>query len=814
MIWPKLSAEWRQRARLAWQWRGVRAAALLLPLVSLALFLGLREIPRPQPVAVDPMPAVAMPPPVEFHRDVKPIFDNRCAVCHGCYDAPCQLKLDSPEGVMRGATKAKVYESTRLTDAPLTRLFLDALTPEQWRQKDFFAVVYEGDPPEDALARLDGSLLYKMLALKQHYPMPKGPARERFDLGLERREYCPKPEEFDKYAREHPLWGMPYALPGLGDDEFNTVKRWLEAGSPIAERPPLERPVLAQIGDWERFLNADDLKTQLLARYAYEHLFLADLYFADLTAIAPGSQPYFKLVRSRTPPGQAVDVIATRRPYDDPGVGRVFYRLVPVHSAILAKTHLPYALNEKRRQRWRELFLDPEYDVAALPSYAPDVAANPFVAFHDLPVRARYKFLLDDAGFVIANFIKGPVCRGQIALNVIDDRFWVLFADPDVPAMVDADFLARESDNLRLPTEAAQQRSTALQKWQRYSKLQADYLAAKAKYLHAQFGKPDAVKPELLWGGQGFYANATAVDARNPNAALTVFRHFDSASVVPGWVGDTPKTAWVIDYPMLERIHYLLVAGFDVYGDGSHQLLTRLYMDFLRMEGETNFLYFLPQKKRETERNSWYQGVGATLRDSVYAKVPTYRTESGMTYKTRDYKGEFFAQMRTRMGAALDARYALTEAVAGAELLAPLQQIASLRGAAIASMPEVVFLRVVRKGAPDEVYTLLHNADYANVAVLLLDRERRRPQFDSLTVVPGIIGAYPNAFWRVTDTELPELARRLAAVRSPLDYRAVQQRYAIGRDNAKFWPYADWLHRTYRELAPVEWGLFDFNRYE
>ena len=32
-------------------------------------------------------------------------------------------------------------------------------------------------------------------------------------------------------------------------------------------------------------------------------------------------------------------------------------------------------------------------------------------------------FLLDEAQFTIMNFIKGPVCRGNVALSVIQDRF-------------------------------------------------------------------------------------------------------------------------------------------------------------------------------------------------------------------------------------------------------------------------------------------------------------------------------------------------------------------------------------------------------
>jgi len=39
-----------------------------------------------------------------YYHQIKPILENRCVVCHGCYDAPCQLKLSSPEGIDRGLT--------------------------------------------------------------------------------------------------------------------------------------------------------------------------------------------------------------------------------------------------------------------------------------------------------------------------------------------------------------------------------------------------------------------------------------------------------------------------------------------------------------------------------------------------------------------------------------------------------------------------------------------------------------------------------------------------------------------------------------
>ena len=67
-----------------------------------------------------------------------------------------------------------------------------------------------------------------------------------------------------------------------------------------------------------------------------------------------------------------------------------------------------------------------------------------------------------------------------------------------------------------------------------------------------------------------------------------------------------------MDYPILERVHYLLVAGFDVYGKAGHQLSTRLYMDFLRIEAELEFLAFLPIKDRIKLHRNWYKGTSDT----------------------------------------------------------------------------------------------------------------------------------------------------------------------------------------------------------
>ena len=233
-----------------------------------------------------------------------------------------------------------------------------------------------------------------------------------------------------------------------------------------------------QVQGWETFLNGASLKERLMSRYLFEHLFLGHLHFeADATHRA------FRLVRSSTPPGQPLQIIASRRPYDDPGVARFWYRLVPEREVILAKTHMPYALSPARMAKYRSWFLGGDVHVGALPSYAVEVASNPFETFRELPIDARYRFLLDEAQFFIMNFIKGPVCRGQMAVDVIEDQFWVVFVDPKANAeAIQGEVLLRQAENLTLPAEQGSD-SGLLVPWLKMAREQRSFLQTKSQML-------------------------------------------------------------------------------------------------------------------------------------------------------------------------------------------------------------------------------------------------------------------------------------------------------------------------------------------
>ncbi|NOR81392.1 MAG: isomerase, partial [Methyloprofundus sp.] len=577
---------------------------------------------------------------ISYHKEIKPLLDARCVACHACYDAPCQLKLGSTAGIDRGATKQLVYDAARLKQADPTRLFIDAANTQAWREKDFYPVLNER--VDSTQAALNNSLLAKLIELKRSNPLPEtGKLADSFDISLNREQSCPSISEFSGYKKKHPDWGMPYAMPGLNLKQEYTLMAWLQQGAKFDAPPPLSAAGHKSVAQWELFFNRPSLKQQLVSRYIYEHLFIGNIHFKDHP-----KEEFYRLVRSETPSGQPVKEIATLLPYGDPKVSQFYYRLRPVEETIVEKTHMVYELGSDKMQRYETLFFQADYQVTKLPSYQADIAADPLVAYAEIPAELRYQFLLDDAQFFVSGFIKGPVCRGQTALGSIRDRFWVAFFNPKgnkkVPGEVKAvnKFITKEYANLSLPGIAGD--DLGFWGFKKYDDLAEQYLKNKDDFANQLIDHMGGFDMDSIWDGEGV----------NKNAALTVFRHFDSATVVQGFVGDTPLTAWLVDYPIFERIHYLLVAGFDVYSSIDHKLAARTYMDFFRIDGENNFLRFMPNDQRNKMHDSWYKGMSGKL--ISYLDTPYYSEghETGVRYQTTDYKKEFFEQLKKRLGKA------------------------------------------------------------------------------------------------------------------------------------------------------------------
>ncbi len=735
---------------------------------------------------------------VDFHNQIKPILEARCAACHACYDAACQLKLDSYEGITRGLSQQKVYDGTRIFAAQPSRLFEDAHSIAEWRQKGFSPVLNER--VNNAETNIIGSVMAQSLLLKEANPLPDTKLLgDSFTLGLGRDQQCQSIENYARMSKQFPLWGMPYGLPGLAKNEQDLILQWISEGAPVQPTTDsLTAEIVSEIEKWEVFFNQNPLKDQLMARYIYEHLFPANLYFSDIQ----GNPVFLKLVRSSTAPGQPLEQIGTRLPFLDPGVDRVYYRFIPMRESVVLKSHMPYALNTQKMDRWVALFLGSDYEVTALPSYERESASNPFITFEQLPPKSRFSFLLDEAQYTVMAYIKGPVCRGQAAVDVINDHFWVVFSDPEVD--FGGAYSAEVEQALKMVELPAAAGSTSmLLNWLSYAGEEKKYLNVKADIVEQQTRDEVPRDLSLLWDGGDY----------NQNASLTVYRHNDNATVVKGLQGDQPQTTWLINYSLLERIHYLLVAGYDVYGNVGHQLNSRIYMEFLRIEAENNFLSLLPNEARSDVLAHWYRGDVSRLAETMQAHSKSH-VNPDIPFQTDTPLDELYALLKTHMAPVSDGVFALKSARVSESSLALLEKLDGLRGTAISVLPENTILALKDSSSAEQsFYSLLRNTAFTNITHLFDDRERRLPDEDYLTVAPGFIGAYPNAYLSVSTEDLAEFVARIKALDGETDYTLLMDDYGIRRTNSSFWQFSDAVQGAARRDR-IEGGILDYNRLE
>ena len=738
-------------------------------------------------------------PAISYTRDIQPIFTEKCVACHACYDSACQLNLGSGEGAARGATKALVYDGDRSQASKPTRLFYDAFGKTAW-QREGFTSVLDAQGSQAALMARMLELGHRRTPLK-----PNGKLPDDIVLGLNRENMCPLPEEFDTYADVHPNEGMPLAVTGLNDQQYQTLQRWLAAGAPIDQQglaPSAQEA--AQVLQWENLLNTPGARESLVARWLFEHLFIAHIYFE-------GGEPghFFQWVRSRTPSGQPIDLINTRRANDDPGT-RVYYRLWPIQGVIVHKTHITYPLSAAKMERVKSLFYSGDWQATALPGYGPGRRANPFETFEAIPARARYQFMLDNAEYFVRTFIRGPVCRGQIATDVIRDNFWALFQAPDHDLYItDARYRGKATPLLAMPGQNDDVGSV-LSLWLKYRDKRNEYEALR-RHSYANLPAPSW---STLWAG-------------NDNALLSIFRHFDSASVNKGLIGEIPQTLWLFDYPLLERTYYQLVVNFDVFGNVSHQAQTRLYFDLIRNGAELNFLRLMPANSRDDFLDDWYQNSGKVKLWMDYESIDDDKP-TGLILDKNDPKRDFVKQLLNRYGdlnaspdpinrcvGAYCSRPGIAPALRDAEQA--LSRLTSRPAAGlrvIEQLPEATMLRIETRSGQREFYSLLRNRAHSNVAFMLGEASRYQPGLDTVTIYPGVLSSYPNFMFNIPAEQVPEFVAAMENAKDAHRFEKIVDRWGIRRSHPQFWQYFHDLSTYIRETTPVEEGVLDMNRYE
>lgn len=745
---------------------------------------------------------------VDYLTDVKPILDKRCVTCHSCYNSPCQLKLSSFEGADRGATKEIIYLD-RLRAQDPTRLFIDANSTQQWRDKGFFSVT-----ENTAEGNFNNATMAHMLRAKMENPISKG---DYHSEDVTDQTCAQNGEELAEFIDKHPNRGMPFGFPALTQKEYITILHWLQQGvdGPNAlQQKALTTPsgaARAAIAKWETFLNAPDAKHRMTARYLYEHLFLAHLHFPT----APNE--FYEIVRSKTASPDKIEVIASIRPFDDPGVETFYYRIRKIHSTIVHKTHIVFEFGDVKYRTIQELFIDtPWLEKPHVMDYDMVRSANPFLTFAQIPPKSRYKFLLDNSEYITRTFIRGPVCKGQIALNVIHDHFWIMFLNPEFDLTLQhPEFLIEEAKNLSMPIEEGNSIGLFSTFSDRYRERYLQYMQDKGKF-YTFNGEPTSL--DWIWKGES--------QADSP--ILTVYRHFDSASVHKGVLGQLPRTMWVIDYPQFERIYYALVAGFDIFGNIAHQANIRRYMDFLRIEGEMNFAAFMPHNSRLKLLKSWY--IGDDAFDDL--KGLQQMGETAVSYSGKNYKQEFVEKVvnghiRKDIGIDFDNNYlhegevvptTLPESYTRTQDYLRAMRVVSRPGTAFMELingynSNVAFVRVKRKEKTDVVFSIVINRWHDNVNAMFGEAKRLDPAKDRADFIEGSVGSYPNFFLVVNEEDIPDFFDMLENYKDTPEYISKLLSYGVARNDLDFWEHFDWFQERFYKAEPVRSGMYDLNRY-
>lgn len=778
-----------------------------------------------QEQAPPPVQVVTLSRTIDYQAQVRPILDRRCVVCHSCYNSPCQLKLDSYEGLERGASKKVVYDPHRLLDMEPTRLFIDAKNAEEWQQKKGFHRVTKNTAQEES----NNTILLTLLDHKKNTPFD---GCEDFKPEEDKLTCADSGAELGEYLKKHPNRGMPYGFPPLKDVEFQVIVDWLAGGgkgpdeaevSRLTTPTPTDKPMIEK---WEAFLNNKDLKNTLVARYLYEHLFLAHINFSY------DSNDFYELIRSAGSLSEPLNIINTVLPYDDPGKGEFSYRFRKIHSTIVHKTHMVVTLSSQQFERIDKVFIQsPHWPENLYPvGYDKETSANPFKAFAQIPPDARYQFLLDNIHYIIMTFIRGPVCKGQVALNVVRDQFWLVFLDPQYDISVqDPSFIADHSRLLEMPlieNDIWNKIKSLLN--MEFRRKSSGFVKSRQRVYDVQYGQrgPGA---EAIWNGGSKEESSWRQGWSKDTPILTVLRHFDSASVEAGPLGNLPDTLWVMDYPLVERIYYSLVAGFNVFGSFFHQVSIRLYMDELRQEGETYFIDFMPKQQRRPMMQKWY---GKKNLDSVRVDYSSSAVEAGFPFATTDPKREFIEYLvknHFRSDLQMDFDYNYLKAGENYPNLPdkftePKDYIQGFRavskpGTAFFSIVKdhdanLAYIRLIGDGKMKDHYlSVVVNRWHDDVSTVLFEEKRLKADRDSAIFLEGFVGSYPNYFLEVKMDEVRDFLEVLQSYDGSENSRRRLEKYGVNRARSDFWDVYDWFQCEFNQQNTAQAGLLDLNRY-
>lgn len=516
-----------------------------------------------------------------------------------------------------------------------------------------------------------------------------------------------------------------------------------------------------------------------------------------------------------------------------------YYRLKKVNDAIVERSHIAYELSHKRLDWTKKLFINSSWRVPdnliTLPNYQKELAYNPFLTFQQIPNKIKYSFLLEDSWYFFASFIKGPICRSHGAANLIQDYFHVFYIDPEFDSMSNNNAYADQAAKLiKLP--ALDNDQNFYKPFTPYLDYQKRYLELKNNYLSSGlFPYSSGLGVEHIWSGG---------ENKRQDASLTVFRHFDTASVVRGKVGEGAFNALVLDYSIFERIYYTFSPHFDPFGSAMHNYLTRQYGDLLRREGEDLFSLFFPAEMRDPLHRSWYAyapnvddqvfgldsplGIYSFLSDK-YVKtydslfqLPSLVNLNSTTVNsaTQELFSKFNSYLFSKIVPASPVqRSSLTLTDEALLTLGVQAKVRSFYNHDVAKhMPEVTLLRIATVDGVSLnrplYYTMIAHRFHLNIAYLALDHLYDDKDRDKLDIYLGFLDSTPRWIIDVDGREIDALISGLNALKdSKSQVHSFLKQFGLNRDDSRFWPVLDKIYLEHKQVDPANAGILDLNSY-
>lgn len=744
---------------------------------------------------------------IDYQSEVQPILARRCVACHSGPAAPCQLDFGSFEGLQRGGSRQTALDPQRQDEIEPARLLVDGHSADDWRERGFTSVIDSGTGPGQ-----EDPLLEQLLSRKSRPATVGGPALP----GVEAETCAFGSGEMAAFLAAHPDHRMPLGLPAIPEEEYRTIVGWLAAGAKgpdsetAAELAAIPSRDMSSIGAWEDFLNRQDPKHVMTARYIFEHVFPARVTFTT------GTDAFYELIRSRTAPGEPVVPIPTVLPYDDPG-GLFFYRFRRTSAAVAASERVVIDFGGEHLKRVHELFIRPDWLMTPhRVGYAPRFAANPFTTFEQIPPESRYRFLLDYALPILRTCFEGPAATAGVALDVIDDQFWVLFLAPEYDLSVRLPGILMDSEELLGPQvaprpEPGETAADAVRRLRRDGAL----FAHKRSHLYDITYRYQGRGYEAIWRGE-----------REKDApVITVFRHANKASVHKGTLGDLPKTVWVVDYPLFERICSTMVTGYSPYGGAERRVAARVRMDGLRQEAETQFLDFLPQEQRRNSLQYWYGGMDLDLLDASPSSLPARIDFAGDDAKREFVEYLVYHHFPVEAGINFDENY-LEDGEQPPEPLPAYADIEdALQGLRSAAVPNpssftrrddrqdsLAYIRITGAQEGDTVVSMVLHRWHDDVTTLRRE-ERSNPARNKVSFFAGFIGSSPSRFYDVAIDELPQFLAALGTPDATPETEKQLARYRVDGNDGRFWEVYDWFQQRFAEYEQAPGGVIDLHSY-